>query len=157
MIEKALLAFVGAAIALVLREFVEIYKQKKRRKKIAALCVDHLIQIQQDLENHVIIKNGSAQFGETQYCEIVVGDFLYDLFTSNIEAFSDIKSIKNTTKFFHHYKVNMSTVKTRMLASGERSANLTEATFNNLKGYLQEAIKELSAIASCRLGSNKSP
>jgi len=147
MFEKILIGFFGAIIGLFLRELWECRKRLSRRKKLAALCVEHLKQIYEDLLKHVNVSGGKANFGETQYCEAVVGNFLYDLFTSNIEAFSNIHSVRKTITFFHHYKVNMSTVRSRLDASQNQNAQLTEGTYNNLLKYLKEAIDELNSIA----------
>ncbi len=147
MFEKILIGFFGAIVALTLREFLEWRKCLSRRRKLSALCVEHLKQIHKDLIKHVKISEGNAFFGETQYCEVVVGDFLYDLFTSNIETFPNIDSVRKTIKFFHHYKINMSTVRSRLDTSNTGSAKLTEGTYNNLLNYLKDAIDELNSIA----------
>ncbi len=145
---KIAIGFIGAILALILREIIGRYNLRSRRKQLAALCVEHLKQIHEDLIKHVQIRGSNANFGETQYCEIVVGDFLYDLITSNIEAFPNIRSLRKTITFFHHYKVNMSTVRSRLDASQNQSAHLTEGTYNNLLNYLKDAIDELNSIAS---------
>ncbi len=144
---KITIALIGAIIALILREIIVRYNLRSRRKQLAALCVEHLKQIHEDLIEHVQIRGGNAYFGETQYCEIVVGDFLYDLITSNIEAFPNIRSLQKTIKFFHHYKVNMSTVRSRLDVSQTPSVHVTEGTYNNLLNYLKDAIGELNSIA----------
>jgi hypothetical protein len=147
MIEKLLIAFFGAVIALALREFVEKRKTTERRKNLVSLCVTHLKQIRSDLENHVAVGNNMASFNETNYCELVVGNFLYDLFTNNIDLFPNAGDIKKTTTFFHHYKINMSTIKSRLDKEGGQ-ASLTKETYNNLREYLNESISELEKISS---------
>ena len=148
MYEKIAIGFIGAILALILREVFEWFTTRSHRKKVAALCAKHLKQIKEDLVGHVKVINGKANFDETQYCEIVVGNFLYDLITSNIKTFPDVNSIEKTITFFHHYKINMSTVKARLDASENNTAYLTERTYNNLLGYLQEAIDEVNSIAN---------
>jgi hypothetical protein len=148
MVEKLLTAFFGAFIALVLREFIERRKSTNRRKNLAALCATHLKQIRHDLESHVEVEGGAAKFHDTNYRELVVGDFLYDLFTTNIELFPNAEDIQKTTTFFHHYKINMSTVKSRLEAAQGGFASLTELTYNNLKDYLNQSIDELEKISS---------
>ena len=146
--EKIIIGFIGAVLALILREVVEWFRKRSHRKKVAALSVEHLMQIKNDLVEHVIVSDGKANFSETQYCEIVVGDFLYDLITSNIKTFPDVSSIQKTITFFHHYKINMSTVRSRLDISDNNMAQLTEGTYNNLLNYLQDAIDELNSIAN---------
>ena len=146
--EKIVIGFIGAVLALILREVVEWFRKRSHRKKVAALSVKHLMQIKSDLVKHVIVSDGKANFGETQYCEIVVGDFLYDLITSNIKTFPDVSSIQKTITFFHHYKINMSTVRSRLDISANNMAQLTEGTYNNLLNYLQDSIDELNSIAN---------
>ena len=99
------------------------------------------------MEAHVTTNDNSAVFSETQYCEVVVGDFLYDLITSNIDVFNDVASLRKTTMFFHHYKIQMGNIKARMVAAGQPRASLTLGTYNNLKHDLDEAITELRGHA----------
>jgi len=146
MYEKIVIGFIGALLALALRELFERCKQRNHRKKLAKLCVNHLAQIKEDLKKHVQIQNEQARFDATQYCEIVVGDFLYDLITKNISVFPNINSLKYTIEFFHHYKVNMSTVSSRLAESNNNIAYLREGTYNNLLIRLQKAIDELKKI-----------
>ncbi len=148
MIEKVVIGFVGAALALIIREGVELYKRRIRRNQISAMCVEHLKMIRADLTGHVRVTNGHAHFEETQYCEVSVGDFLYQLITSNIECFGSIKSVAATVTFFHHYMVNMATVKACLGRGNVGRAELTEGTYNNLLQRLNGAIDELEAIAS---------
>lgn len=150
MIENITVGFIGAALALLIRELVEQYKRRSRRKGLAALCSKHLNHIRLDLTQHVKLKDGYAIFGETQYCEVGVGDFLYQLITSNIECFKNVNAINNTTTFFHHYMVNMGTVKARLETSDKRTTQLTEGTYNNLVQKLDRAIEELDDIAVTR-------
>lgn len=145
--EYLISAFVGAAVALLFRELPEIWKNHKRKKKLAKMCVEHLEQIQNDLNEHVRVNEGRAIFSETEYCEIIVGNFLHDLITNNMDVFPDASSIKKTIMFFHHYKVNMSTIKARMDGAGQQSASVTEPTFRNLQNYLSDAIGELKGLA----------
>ncbi|MDH3327125.1 MAG: hypothetical protein OEM38_10455 [Gammaproteobacteria bacterium] len=125
MIEKILIGAIGAALALALREVIEWLRTRKRRLNLASLMVTHLRQIHRDLDEHVQVKNGQANFKETQYWEIVVGDFLHQLFTGNIDVFLNVKSLEATVTFFHHYKVNMATVRSRLDASSNQTAQLT--------------------------------
>ena len=119
-----------------------------RRKRIAALCCEHLKKIREDLKEHVEIHNGNAKFSETQYSEVAVGDFLYHLITSNIDCFKSVDSVRETVNFFHHYMVNMSTIRSRLDGSTQGTANLTEATYNKLLEYLSEAINELELAST---------
>jgi len=146
LIEKILIGAIGAALALIVREVFEWFKKLKRRHKLCLLAVTHLRQIRQDLDRHVKLENGNAIFKETQYCEIVVGDFLYQLLISNIDIFSKVESIEDTITFFHHYKVNMATVRARLDSSNNQTAQLSEATYNKLVERLDIAINELEAI-----------
>ena len=139
-------AFIGAAIALILRELRENFKKIKYRKKIISLCREHLEKIQKDLKGHINIENGKAIFNETTYNEAIVGHFLYDIITTNIDKFDDINSIKKTINFFHHYKINMSHIRTRLDESSLKKVPLTEGTFNNLLQYLEESIAELKNL-----------
>ena len=143
MAEKLFVGFIGAALALLIREIVTFWKTTIKRKRIAALCCEHLKKIQEDLQGHVEIHNGNAKFSETQYSEVAVGDFLYDLVTSNIDCFGSVDSVKETVNFFHHYMVNMRTIRSRLDASINGTANLTEETYNKILGNLNEAINEL--------------
>jgi hypothetical protein len=118
------------------------------RRKLAALCVTHLTQIRDDLKSHVKISGEQVVFSETNYNEAAVGHFLYDLFTANIDKFANLASINNTVTFFHHYKVNMSTVRSRLDSGKGDFANLTKGTFDNLLNYLEQAIDELQGLAS---------
>ena len=149
--EKLFIAFagaiVGAIVALLIKEGRERLKLKSKGKKIAKVCSGHLEQIRQDLSDHVKVTNGNATFGETQYCEAVVGDFLYNLITSHIECFPAMDSFKRTLSFFHHYKVNMTTVRSRLDDGKSSTAQLTEATYKDLLEYLNGAIEELNSIA----------
>ena len=79
MYEKITIGFIGAFLALFLRELVNRYKQRTQRKMVAELCVNHLAQIKEDTTGHVQLEDGKARFEATQYCEVVVDDFLYDL------------------------------------------------------------------------------
>ena len=98
------------------------------------------------MKGHIDIKNGKAIFNETTYNEAIVGHFLYDIITTNIDKFDDINSIKKTINFFHHYKINMSHIRTRLDESSRKMAPLTEGTFNNLVQYLEESIAELKNL-----------
>ena len=145
--EKILIGLVSALIALVLRECWAAWQRKKKKEKLAALIKQHLMQIQKDLTQHVRVRNKQAEFNSTLYCEIVVGDFLYDLLISNLDLFPKVGSIEKTVTFFHHYKINMSTVKSRLEASSDNQTFLTEGTYNNLIGYLKDAIEENDEIS----------
>ena len=147
MLENITVGFIGAALALLAREFVEQYKLRARRKRLAALCSRHLKQIRSDLTQHVQVERGRATFGETQYCEVKVGDFLYNLIISNIECFKGVNSIERTITFFHHYMVNMGAVRARLERTDETSTELTEGTYINLAEKLNEAIQELDELA----------
>lgn len=148
MIENILIAVVSAGIALLLKEHVDGRKSKARQKNLASLCARHLNMILNDLENHLEIRNGAVRFNETNYCELAVGEFLYDLFTSNIDLFPNVNIIEHTTEFFHHYQINMSTIKSRLDTGQGNLASITEGTYNNLRNYLREAIQELESISN---------
>lgn len=143
---KIFIGFIGAAIALILRELLENSKKIKYRKKIISLCREHLEKIRKDLKSHINIENDKAIFNETTYNEAIVGHFLYDIITTNIDKFDDINSIKKTINFFHHYKINMSHIRTRLDESSRKMAPLTKGTFNNLVQYLEESIAELKNL-----------
>lgn len=148
MTEKVIVGFIGAALALLIREAVVFLKTTIKRKRIAALCCEHLKKIREDLQGHVEIHNGNAKFSETQYSEVAVGDFLYDLITANIDCFGSVNSVRKTINFFHHYMVNMSTIRSRLDGSTHGTANLTEGTYEKLLDYLDEAIKELELAST---------
>lgn len=148
MTEKVVIGFIGAALALLIREAVAFWKTTIKRKRIAALCCEHLKKIRGDLCGHVEINNGNAKFNETQYSEVAVGDFLYDLITSNIDCFGSVNSVRETINFFHHYMVNMRTIRSRLDGSTQGTANLTEATYEKLLEYLNEAINELELAST---------
>lgn len=146
--EKILIGFIGAALALLIIEIFDRYKQKAKAKIIASLAVKHLGMIKRDLVDHFTTGEKKATFGKTQYCEAVVGDFLYDLITSNIECFSSASSVEKSIEFFHTYKVNMAKVKARLNNSTQRTAILKTDTYKNLLSALDGAINELSGIAN---------
>ncbi|GGE81374.1 hypothetical protein GCM10011533_37290 [Streptosporangium jomthongense] len=148
MTEKVIVGFIGAALALLIREALEYWKTTVRRKRIAALCCEHLKKIREDLQGHVELHNGNAKFSETQYSEVAVGDFLYELITSNIDCFGKVDSVRKTINFFHHYMVNMSTIRSRIDGSTHGTANLTEATYEKLLEYLDDAIDELQLAST---------
>ena len=148
MTEKVVIGFIGAVLALLIREAVAFWKTTIKRKRIAALCCEHLKKIRGDLRGHVEINNGNAKFNETQYSEVAVGNFLYDLITSNIDCFGSVNSVRETINFFHHYMVNMRTIRSRLDGSTQGTANLTEATYEKLLEYLNEAINELELAST---------
>ena len=148
MAEKVIVGFIGAALALLIREAVAFWKTTIKRKRISALCCEHLKKIREDLQGHVEIHNGNAKFSETQYSEVAVGDFLYDLITSNIDCFGSVNSVRETVNFFHHYMVNMRTIRSRLDGSTHGTANLTEETYNKILEYLNEAIDELETAST---------
>jgi hypothetical protein len=149
MLESPLfIAFAGAAIALALRGVSDQLRNARFRRRLAALFVAHLKQVRSDLDDHVAIRAGTALIDETAYHEAVVGHFLYDLLTANVDRFVRMSSVEKTIDFFHHYKVNMSTVRARLDASQDHTASLKEATFRNLLRRLDEAIDELTGIST---------
>ncbi|MFD1217560.1 hypothetical protein [Microbulbifer celer] len=146
--EKILIGFIGAIIALAIKEFIDCLKRRAKSKLIASMAVKHLELIKSDLIDHVVLDKNNATFGETQYCEVVVGDFLYDLITSNIDCFSSAKDVEKSTLFFHKYKVNMATVKARLDNSVQKSTTLKIETYRALVAALEDALSELSGIAN---------
>jgi hypothetical protein len=146
MTEILLSAFAGAAAALLLGGALRSVRQHDQRWRLAQLCLAHLERIQFDLLSHVRVDEAKASFGETQYHEAAVGHFLYDLLTSNMVAFTNPLAFAKTVDFFHHYKVNMSTVRSRLDRSDTRSAQLTKGTFENLLERLGQAIDELRSM-----------
>jgi hypothetical protein len=60
MYEKITIGFIGAILALFIKELYERYKHRAHRKKVAELCVNHLQQIYKDLTDHVQIGNGNS-------------------------------------------------------------------------------------------------
>jgi len=144
MLENVVAGFIGAALALLLRWAFEKATHLEASRKLAGLCVLHLEQIKHDLLHHIPRTDGHARFGETQYHEVAVGFFLYDLITANLEKFPSVRSLDRTMTFFHHYKVNMNTVRARLdtLVTGA-TATLTNGTFDNLIDYLDGALSEL--------------
>ena len=55
-----------------------------------------------------------------------------------------LEQIEHTITFFHHYKVNMRTIQTRLKSNDK--ASLTETSYRNLMGYLRDAIAELHGL-----------
>ncbi|CAA0090995.1 Uncharacterised protein [Zhongshania aliphaticivorans] len=141
-------SLLGVTVGARLQESSTIKKQSTHRKNLAKLCANHLKMILKDLENQVEKKGNSAIFNETNYCELNVGNFLYDLFTSNIHLFSDAQQIEKTVTFFHHYKINMRTIRARLDQTNLDIATIEEGTFLNLRKRLQDAIGELEDIAN---------
>lgn len=146
MAENIALLLFGALLGVALREGIASLGRKSRRKKLARLCTQHLEQIQQALSDHVGTEDGKAVFSDTQYSEIVGGDFLYDLIINNIDAFEKGSAIERTITFFHHYKVNMRTIQSRLKKSSDGQAWLTETTYRGLMDYLRDAIAELDRL-----------
>lgn len=144
--EKITLVVFAALLAIILREGIAWLWRKSRRKKLVHLCTRHLEQIQPDLSGHVRTQDGKAVFSDTEYSEIVVGDFLYDLIINNIDVFEKGTAIERTITFFHHYKVNMRTIQSRLKASPDGRASLTETTYRGLMDYLRDAIAELHGL-----------
>jgi len=137
----------GVAISAYFQGSADLKKESLHRKNLSKLCAKHLIMIRGDLENHVELKGNLAIFNETIYCELNVGNFLYDLFTTNIHLFSDAKEIEKTVEFFHHYKINMSTIRARLDSQNLDVASLVEGTYTNLRVRLNDAIHELEEIS----------
>lgn len=148
MIENIAIAFVGAVIALLLREGREWCANKGRTRRVAQLCAEHPEVIKKNLEEHVSIQDRSAYYSETEFAEVAVGDFLYDRLLDELSAIGEVVRIEKTIRFFHHYKVDMATLASRLPKPGEfGKASLTQDTHEALIGYLNDSILELQALS----------
>lgn len=145
--DKILIGFIGAILALLLKELVDRIKSRSRGRRIAKFVVEHLELLDNDFKTHVKVKDQKAYFETTQYNELAVLDFLYDQITSNIDCFSGVSQLRKTVLFFHHYKIQMSNLKTRLDHSDGTPAALTEQTYKNLLFYLEGAIDEQRRIS----------
>lgn len=144
--EKLLIAFLGAIFALLLRELVAWLQRRSKRKKLIHVALPHLKRILEDLRNNPNKTSAVAKFSETNYWELVVGDWIYDQLISNLDSFPTPKKLEKTIEFFHHYKVNLSTLRARLDASGGKGAELTIATYQALVHRLEAAVHELECL-----------
>lgn len=146
MLQDLVVAFFAACLALLFREYATRRERAEHAKKIAGLCLRHLEQIGEDLRNHVEIEGDRVYFRELQLREVEVGDFLYDLITANIHFFASALELEKTITFFHHYKINMATVRDRLDASRSKGY-LKQDSYDALLVYLDGSVAELKELA----------
>jgi len=140
-------AFLGALAALLINEVWRLLRNASSCCKLCSLCLYHMRIIQRDLKNNVDDhEQERAKFDQTQYCESSVGVPLYDTIVSSIHLFPDAEAIRDTIIFFHHYKVNMATIKSRMETKGKTEAYVTRHTYDGILEKLDAAIRELEGI-----------
>lgn len=156
----------GAGIVLIVQYIVSRYKRLKKLRTTAWLIQHHLKKIKKNLHEHINLIDDKAEFSETQYTEVVIGDFLYSLFIENLDVIGNVEQFEKTIDFFHEYKINMGTLKVRFDTAKHndmKRGNSTEIprcvthqsvdrdTFYNLSGFINGAICELDDVAKLSL------
>ena len=144
--EQLSIAFLGAVFALAIREMAAWRQRKRKRKKLVQLAMPHLLKILEDLRDNPGTNLSEAQFTETNYWELIVGNWIYDQVIENLDAFPNLKKLEKTIDFFHHYKVNMATLRSRLASAKGKCAVLEIATYQKLVDRLHEAIDELERL-----------
>jgi len=145
--------FLAVLVALFGERFWKWLDRRKRREKIKKLLLHHLKQIQEDFARikeertpSEEIEKGKVIFSEVSFNEINGWLFLYDHILLRFIDDLDITKLSNTIDFFHHYKIQLHNIESRLKESENREGWITLGTFNKLMEYLSKSISELSQV-----------
>lgn len=123
--------------------FKDKIKSKQDIEEIKSLFIFELENLEKKLVPNKE-RDNKVYFSETKKNEIINVRELHQTFIDS--HLRNTRKYPKTVKFFHHYMSNTNQLISRVKGDKENQyGSLKKNTFNNLKNYLNEALKELKS------------
>jgi len=135
-----IVGLIVAFFAIIITLLLDRYFHHKKKKRLKRVCIYHLEKLNERLKP-TKEEGEKVFFSETRLNEIKTAWYVYEMLLANLDVF-DPEKFENTMRFFDNYSSNIEQIKSKSKPPNIYG-NLTKATFENLKSYLNSALSEL--------------